>query len=150
MPVAVEKFLDLLTAIAAHSRSSYYTRDRAYTHSYRAIRLAVGFLGIALPITFFFVEGFLLRGGVHVRGSLSAYYHSPVQDIFVGALSVIGVLLMTYMAGETKTYEFEKNTTRPVRFSVAASISLNSNWSSPRFVTSPVTPEICTRSPTRT
>ena len=36
---------------------------------------------------------------VHVRGSLSAYYHSSMQDIFVGSLCVTGLLLITYMAG---------------------------------------------------
>jgi hypothetical protein len=82
------------------------SRDEAYTRSYRVIRLVVGFLGIALPLIFIFVEAYLLKGGVHVRGSLSAYYHSPLQDVFVGGLCVIGVLLATYMAGEWKTLDF--------------------------------------------
>jgi hypothetical protein len=88
-----------------HSR---YTgsRDEAYTRSYRVIRLVVGFLGIALPLIFIFVEAYLLKGSVHVRGSLSEYYHSPLQDVFVGGLCVIGVLLATYMAGEWKTLDF--------------------------------------------
>jgi hypothetical protein len=88
-----------------HSRYSG-SRDKAYTRSYRAIRLVVGFLGIALPLIFIFVEAFLLKGGVHVRGSLSAYYHSPLQDVFVGGLCVIGMLLATYMAGEWKGLDF--------------------------------------------
>ena len=82
------------------------SRDEAYTRSYRVIRLVVGFLGISLPLIFIFVEAYLLKGGVHVRGSLSAYYHSPLQDVFVGGLCVIGVLLATYMAGEWKTGDF--------------------------------------------
>jgi len=88
-----------------HSR---YTgsRDEAYTRSYRVIRLVVGILGISLPLIFILVEAYLLKGGVHVRGSLSAYYHSPLQDVFVGGLCVIGVLLATYMAGEWKTWDF--------------------------------------------
>jgi hypothetical protein len=90
---------------SAHSRYRG-SRDKAYTRSYRAIRLVVGFLGIALPLIFIFVEAFLLKGGVHVRGSLSAYYHSPLQDIFVSGLCVIGMLLATYMAGEWRTLDF--------------------------------------------
>ena len=82
------------------------SRDKAYTRSYRVIRLMVGFLGISLPLIFIFVEAYLLKGGVHVRGSLSAYYHSPLQDVFVGGLCVIGVLLATYMAGEKNTLDF--------------------------------------------
>jgi hypothetical protein len=82
------------------------SRGDAYTRSYRLIRLVVGFLGVALPLLFIFVEAFLLRGGVHVRGSLSAYYHSPLQDIFVAGLCVIGFLLATYMAGEPRSWDF--------------------------------------------
>ena len=82
------------------------SRDKAYTRSYRVIRLVVGFLGILLPLIFILVEAYLLKGGVHVRGSLSAYYHSPLQDVFVGGLCVIGVLLATYMAGEWNTWDF--------------------------------------------
>jgi multisubunit Na+/H+ antiporter MnhB subunit len=82
------------------------SRDEAYTRSYRAIRLMVGFLGISLPLIFIFVEAYLLKGSVHIRGSLSAYYHSPLQDVFVGGLCVIGALLATYMAGEWKTVDF--------------------------------------------
>jgi hypothetical protein len=66
----------------------------------------VGFLGVLLPILFIVGETFFLRGGVHVRGSLSAYYHTSMQDIFVGGLSVIGFLLATYMAGEPRTWDF--------------------------------------------
>jgi hypothetical protein len=89
-----------------HSRYPGRKRDEAYTRSYRVIRLMVGFLGILLPLIFIFVEAYLLKGGVHVRGSLSAYYHSPLQDVFVGGLCVIGALLATYMAGEAKTWDF--------------------------------------------
>jgi hypothetical protein len=66
----------------------------------------VGFLGILLPILFIIGEAFFLRGGVHVRGSLSAYYHTSMQDIFVGGLCVIGFLLVTYTAGEPRTWDF--------------------------------------------
>jgi hypothetical protein len=82
------------------------SRGDAYTRSYRLIRVVVGFLGVALPLLFIFVEAFLLKGGVHVRGSLSAYYHSPLQDIFVAGLCVIGFLLATYMAGEPGSWDF--------------------------------------------
>jgi hypothetical protein len=92
--------------VNAHSRYPYSGRDEAYTRSYRVIRLAVGFLGILLPILFIIGEAFFLRGGVHVRGSLSAYYHTSMQDIFVGGLCVIGFLLATYMAGEPRTWDF--------------------------------------------
>jgi hypothetical protein len=101
-----ERILDFLSAMNAHSRYSDARRDEAYTRSYRFIRLVVGFLGVLLPFVFIFGEALFLRGGVHVRGSLSAYYHTSMQDIFVAGLCVIGFLLATYMAGEFGTWDF--------------------------------------------
>ena len=45
-------------------------------------------------------EAYFLRG-VHVRGSLSAYYHTSMRDIFVAGLCVTGFLLATYMSGRS-------------------------------------------------
>ena len=100
-----ERCLELLAAVNTHSRYSG-DRDAAYTRSYRVMRLVVGVLGVALPLVFIIGEAFFLRGGVHVRGSISAYYHTPMQDVFVGGLCVIGFLLATYMAGEFRTWDF--------------------------------------------
>ena len=100
------RILDHLAEMNTHSRYPYDKRDVAYTRSYRIIRLTVGFLGMLLPIIFIIGETFFLRGGVHVRGSLSAYYHTSMQDVFVAGLCVIGFMLATYMAGELKTWDF--------------------------------------------
>jgi hypothetical protein len=100
-----ERILDLLAALNTHSRYSGSGRDAAYTQSYRVMRLVVGVLGVALPVIFIIGE-FFLRGSVHVRGSISAYYHTSMQDVFVGGLCVIGFLLATYMAGEFRTWDF--------------------------------------------
>lgn len=77
-----------------------------YVRSYLLIRTVVGLIGILLPIALIVGETFFLKGSVHVRGSLSAYYHTSVQDIFVGSLCVTGFLLITYMAGMPKTWDF--------------------------------------------
>jgi hypothetical protein len=77
-----------------------------YAKSYLLIRTVVGFIGILLPLVFIIGEAYLLRGGVHVRGSISAYYHSSMRDLFVAGLSVTGFLLATYMAGQTRTRDF--------------------------------------------
>jgi hypothetical protein len=98
--------LDFLSGLNTHSRYPGAERDKAYTSSYRFIRLVVGLLGILLPIIFIAGEAFFLRGNVGVRGSLSEYYHTSMQDVFVGSLCVIGFLLATYMAGEWKTWDF--------------------------------------------
>jgi len=73
-----------------------------YTQSYLLIRAVVGVIGIVLPVVFIFGETFFLRAGVHVRGSISAYYHTSMRDLFVGGLTVIGFMLLTYMSGRTR------------------------------------------------
>src|SRR5438045_295151 len=77
-----------------------------YVHSYLLIRTSVGIIGILLPIILIIGEAFFLTGSVQVRGSLSAYYHSSMQDIFVGSLCITGLLLITYMAGMPRTWDF--------------------------------------------
>jgi hypothetical protein len=96
----------LLGILGTHSRYPSSKRDQAYTYSYRIIRLVIGFLGILLPVIFIIGEAAFLKGGVQVRGSLSAYYHSPMQDAFVGGLCVIGFMLATYMGGEPRSWDF--------------------------------------------
>jgi hypothetical protein len=68
-------------------------------------RAIIGIIGIVLPLVLIAGEAFFLRGGVHVRGSLSAYYHTSMRDFFVASLCVTGFFLATYMAG-TKSLDF--------------------------------------------
>jgi hypothetical protein len=83
-------------------------KDRAvlYVRSYFLIRRVVGLMGISLPVVFIVGEAYFLRGGVHFRGSLSAYYHSSMRDLFVAGLCTTGLLLATYLAGQPNTSEF--------------------------------------------
>lgn len=106
MASITEKRTGFLGALATHSQYPSSKRDHAYTYSYRIIRLVVGFLGILLPIIFIIGEAVFLKGGVQVRGSLSAYYHSSMQDFFVGGLCIVGLMLATYMGGEPKSWDF--------------------------------------------
>jgi hypothetical protein len=77
-----------------------------YVRSYLLIRLLVGVIGILLPIALILGEILFIKSGLHVRGSLSAYYHTSMHDLFVGSLCVTGFLLASYMAGQTKTRDF--------------------------------------------
>lgn len=77
-----------------------------YARSYLLNRLVIGGIGVLLPTLLFLLDGLVLRGGVAVRGSLSAYYHSSARDLFVAALCVSGVMLLTYMAGQASTWDF--------------------------------------------
>lgn len=62
--------------------------------SYRTLRKLLGWIGIALP--FVLVLGKQLVQGGTVRGSLSAYYHTDVRDLFVGALCTMAAFLVSY------------------------------------------------------
>jgi hypothetical protein len=64
------------------------------------MRVAVGALGIALPILLVLGEPLLFDGQPFPRGSLSAYYYSGARELFVGALWAIGVFLITYKVAE--------------------------------------------------
>lgn len=73
-----------------------------YPRSFLLTRMIIGVIGILLPIALILGEWLLLDdAGVRVRGSLSAYYHSSMRDLFVAALCVTGFFLATYMAGQS-------------------------------------------------
>ncbi len=55
---------------------------------YLRLRRAVGALGVLLPFALLAIAG--------PRESLSAYYHSPARDVFVGVLCLIAALLAAY------------------------------------------------------
>jgi hypothetical protein len=88
-------------ADAAWDEQSANARGRIlYLKSYLLMRAAIGFLGIALPIVLFLGDAFWLEGSMKARGSLSAYYHSGMRDVFVGTLFATAVFLITYKAFE--------------------------------------------------
>ena len=71
-----------------------------YVRSYLIMRVAIGALGIALPVMLVLGEPLLFDGQPFPRGSLSAYYYSGVRELFVGALCAIGVFLVTYKVAD--------------------------------------------------
>jgi hypothetical protein len=79
---------------------------RFFVHSYLTIRTTVGVLGILTPVMLFIGEVMLHGWGTPLRGSLSSYYHSPMQDFFVATLSIVAFLLLTYMSGQPRTRDF--------------------------------------------
>ena len=70
------------------------------SRSYVLMRTLVGLLGILLPIVLLLGDRWFLRTEWAVRGSLSAYYHSGMRDIFVSILAIVGMLLGTYKITE--------------------------------------------------
>ncbi len=59
------------------------------------LRRSIGILGIVFPFVLFAGNSLVCRDG-HLLDSISAYYHTKMQNIFVGILSVIAILLLTY------------------------------------------------------
>lgn len=75
--------------------------------SYFLMRLIIGILGVALPILLIVGDAVLLRtnfSDILARGSLSAYYHSSMRDVFVIIMAMTGLLLFTYKSTE-RTHE---------------------------------------------
>lgn len=66
-----------------------------YTKSYFAQRKAVGLIGIMLPFVLL-AGNYLFFEGEIVLPTISQYYHSPMRDVFVGALISIAVFLFFY------------------------------------------------------
>jgi len=70
-----------------------------YARSYLLMRAVVGAIGVALPVALWTMEALFSRT-LEFRGSISAYYHSPGREVFVGFMSVVAFLLVMYMAGQ--------------------------------------------------
>lgn len=67
--------------------------------SYLTLRKAVGILGIAFPVVL--VIGSVACGHCEeIQGSISAYYHTNVRNIFVGILCAIALFLFAYKGYE--------------------------------------------------
>jgi hypothetical protein len=63
--------------------------------SYLELRRAVGILGMALPVIMIF-GAFLLYDCRDVQRSISAYYHTPMRNYFVGTICAIALFLFAY------------------------------------------------------
>lgn len=61
--------------------------------SYHRVRLAIGVLGVILPVV-------LIVGGIlsnnQLEPSISDFYHTTLRDIFVGTMFAIGIFLISY------------------------------------------------------
>ncbi|MEZ6125296.1 MAG: hypothetical protein R3C49_19275 [Planctomycetaceae bacterium] len=62
--------------------------------SYLAIRRAIGYVGLSLPILLGPI-GWLVHG-IGLQENMSSYYHTPMRDIFVGVMCAIGIFLFCY------------------------------------------------------
>ena len=63
--------------------------------SHIRLRRIVGVLGMALPC-FLAIASFVCADETTLRDSISAYYHSPMRNEFIGVLCAIGAFLFAY------------------------------------------------------
>jgi CDP-diglyceride synthetase len=73
-----------------------------YVRSYLVLRIVIGALGILLPVLLIVGDIFFLEGSPKARGSISAYYHSGMRDVFVVILAATALFLITYKIFERK------------------------------------------------
>jgi len=66
------------------------TLAAAYTH----LQQIVGVIALLLP--FVLIIGNRLLSGDELESSISAYYHTPMGDVFVGALCALAVFFLSY------------------------------------------------------
>lgn len=84
---------------------------RPFIKSYLLMRMAIGLIGVALPLLLVVVDKLFVHERRPIRGSMSAYYHSSAQDLFVGGLVATGLFLVTYMSAKRRTYDYVLSTT---------------------------------------
>lgn len=74
----------------------------------RTLRIAIGFLGLALPWTLTLGENIRDRylsagaeaGRWYIEESISAYYHTGMREVFVAILAALGIFLLCYKGPE--------------------------------------------------
>jgi hypothetical protein len=77
-----------------------------FADSYMGLRLVIGVTGLLLPWALIVIDWQFMTEGRQIRDSMSAYYHSPARDLFVGGLVAIGGFLLSYMVGKWRTWDF--------------------------------------------
>ena len=70
-----------------------------HNRSYRTLRQAIGYMGLALPIFLFFSSGPL-------QESISDYYYTKMNVLFIGILFSFGLILITYRGNEESNSEY--------------------------------------------
>lgn len=71
------------------------TKPRQDAVTVRRLRRGIGLLGMALPFVLA-IGNAVITGSFTLLGSISAYYHTGMRDVFVGAMCAIGIFLICY------------------------------------------------------
>ncbi len=68
---------------------------QSLTHSYLALRKAVGWIGMLLPFVLMLGVFFIFKGEI-IEKSISYYYYSKMGNVFVGAICAIALFMFFY------------------------------------------------------
>jgi hypothetical protein len=68
--------------------------QRHILNSYLALRIGIGVIGLAFPLILWWIGYFFFD--IRLRPSMSAYYGTPMRNVFVGLLFVVGAFLYLY------------------------------------------------------
>ena len=79
--------------------------DSALAGAYIFLQKLVGGIAVALP--FVVAIGNFALGGDELEGSISAYYYTPMGNVFVGALCALGVFFLSYQHKPLPGYELD-------------------------------------------
>src|SRR3972149_1801317 len=70
-------------------------KESVFKLPYLALRRNIGYLAIFLP-GIVSIGAFLLPPHLGLQGSISAYYHTEMRNVFVGILFAMGLCIRTY------------------------------------------------------
>lgn len=70
-------------------------RYQTHTHSYLALRKAVGWIGVTLPFVMMLGVSVIFDKDV-LQESISHYYYTGMGDVFVGALCAVALFMFFY------------------------------------------------------
>jgi hypothetical protein len=107
--------------------------DSPFVRSYLAMRFRIGLVAFALPWVLIVIDWLLITNQRQIRGSMSAYYHSPARDVFVGGLFVTGAFLVSYLRAKRKTYDYWLSTIAGLALIVVALVPTGRALSAPGF-----------------
>jgi hypothetical protein len=85
-------------------------QTRQYVIGYRALQAVIGAIAISLVLVVYFGNWLIfthrvaacLVPGSHLPGSLSGFYYTHMRNVFVGAMSAMGVFLVAYKGYEPR------------------------------------------------
>ncbi len=107
--------------------------DSPFVRSYLAMRFRIGLVAFTLPWILIVIDWLLITNQRQIRGSMSAYYHSPARDVFVGGLFVTGAFLVSYLRAKRKTYDYWLSTIAGLALIVVALVPTGRALSAPGF-----------------